>query len=329
MAGDRLTICAVGAGRMGRGIATAFALAGHRAVLVDLRERDAAASDALRAEALGQVAADVDFLAQQGLIDEGAAVAAVARVAFAHRSEAAAALAAGGLIFEGVAETVGAKAEAFATIGRHAAADAIIASTSSTIDADTLSALVVGPHRFLNAHWLNPAHLMPLVEVSPADATDPAVTARLKAILTDIGKVPIVCRASPGYIVPRIQALAMNEAARLVEEGVASAEDIDRAVSVGFGLRFAVLGLLEFVDWGGGDTLHHASAFLAERLDPARFAAPAVVSDNMRQGRRGLADGRGFHDYAGIDREAYRRERLADFVALLRLKGLMPRIASG
>src|SRR5690606_16660819 len=102
------------------------------------------------------------------------------------------------------------------------------------------------------------------------------------------GKIPIVCKASPGYIVPRIQALAMNEAARLVEEGVASPEDIDKAVKYGFGLRFGVLGLLEFIDWGGGDILFYASNYLAGAFNDKRFAPPAVISDNMREDRIGL-----------------------------------------
>jgi 3-hydroxybutyryl-CoA dehydrogenase len=81
-------------------------------------------------------------------------------------------------------------------------------------------------------------------------------------LLEGIGKVPVVCAATPGFIVPRIQALAMNEAARMVEEGVASAEDIDKAIRYGFGFRYAVLGLLEFIDWGGGDILYYASRHL-------------------------------------------------------------------
>ena len=86
----------------------------------------------------------------------------------------------------------------------------------------------------------------------------------MKELLEEIGEVPILCKASPGYIVPRIQALAMNEAARLVEEGVVTADDIDEAVRYGFGLRFAALGLLEFIDWGGLDILYYASGYLGK-----------------------------------------------------------------
>jgi 3-hydroxybutyryl-CoA dehydrogenase len=166
-------------------------------------------------------------------------------------------------------------------------------------------------------------YLIPLVEVSPGAGTDPAVLARLRGILEGIGKKPITCAASPGYIVPRIQALAMNEAARMMGEGVATPADLDAAIRYGFGLRFAVLGLIEFIDWGGGDILHHASKYLTETLHDARYAAPPIIAENMAQGKIGLRTGAGFYDYSGVDVEAYRQERLAGFATLLRGLGLV------
>ena len=110
----------------------------------------------------------------------------------------------------------------------------------------------------------------------------------------------------------------MNEAARMVEEGVASAEDIDKAIKYGFGFRFAVLGMIEFIDWGGGDILYYASRYLTKALDSPRYAAPEIVERNMREGRIGLGTGKGFFDYQGVDIEAYRAGRLKAFVDLLR-----------
>ena len=191
-----------------------------------------------------------------------------------------------------------------------------------TLSSSAFTRAVDHPERFLNAHWLNPAFLVPLVEVSPGQHTDPAITARLKTLLESVGKVPVVCAARPGYIVPRIQALAMNEAARMVEEGVASAEDLDKAIKYGFGIRFAVLGMLEFIDWGGGDILYYASRYLKGALGSDRYAAPEIVERNMAQGRTGLRSGAGFLDYEGLDVEAYRRERLKAFVDLLGHFGL-------
>ena len=314
-------IAAAGAGRMGRGLAIVFAYAGHSVRLVDLKRRDDPAGwlDGARAE----IAATLEMLAECGMIGPGDVAPIAARVAYVGTADAAEAIAGADVIFEGVPETLAAKREALAVISAAAAPRAIIASTTSTILSDELQGMVAGPERFLNAHWLNPAFLVPLVELSPGAATDPAVTARLVALLEGIGKVPVVCKPSPGFIVPRIQALAMNEAARLYAEGVASAEDIDKATVFGLGFRFAILGMLEFIDWGGGDILHHASRYMADATGEARFEAPDIVTRNMADGRIGLSTGSGFLDYSQIDIPAYRRERLAAFVAMLRHMGLL------
>jgi 3-hydroxybutyryl-CoA dehydrogenase len=108
----------------------------------------------------------------------------------------------------------------------------------------------------------------------------------------------------------------------MVEEGVATAEDIDKAIKYGFGFRFAVLGMLEFIDWGGGDILYYASRYLTKALGSERYAAPEIVERNMREGRIGLSTRQGFLDYENLDIDAYRRERLAAFVAMLRQLGL-------
>ena len=321
MAGEITRIAAAGAGRMGRGIAVVFAYAGYPVTLVDLKPRSAEDTARVQREALGEVQSTLRMLADIGLM-EAAAIAPIAeRVSFAGADEAETALASADVIFEGVPETRTAKEEAFAALSAMARPDAIVASTTSTMLSDELQDLVTPPERFLNAHWLNPAFLVPLVEVSPGAKTDPAVTDRLVELLEAIGKVPVVCKASPGFIVPRLQALAMNEAARLVEEGVASADDIDKATKYGFGFRFAVLGVLEFIDWGGGDILFHASNYMREATGADRFAVPEIVEDNMAAGRIGLKTGAGFLDYEGMDVEAYRKQRLAAFVRQLRHMG--------
>ncbi|WP_425402964.1 3-hydroxybutyryl-CoA dehydrogenase [Hwanghaeella sp.] len=318
---QRAPIAAVGAGRMGRGVAIVFAYAGHPVRLIDVKNRPAEDFDRLAREAEVEIHGTLRMLVDLGLAPEGSVETIAARISVAGREEAAAALSDAAVIFEGVPETLEAKREAFDIVSAAAPADAIVASTTSTILADELQAMVSPPERFLNAHWLNPAYLVPLVELSPGAATDPAVVDRLKALLEGIGKVPVVCKASPGYIVPRIQALAMNEAARLVEEGVATPEDIDKATKYGFGFRFAVLGLLEFIDWGGGDILFYASRYMRDAMQDERFAAPKIVEDNMAAGRVGLSAKAGFLDYSDMDIDAYRKGRLAGFVDMLTMLG--------
>ena len=100
-----------------------------------------------------------------------------------------------------------------------------------------------------------------------------------------IGKIPIKCSPSPGYIVPRIQTLAMNEAARIYQEKIASSEDIDKSVIYGFGLRFAVLGLLEFIDWGGVDTLDTTqTASMTPETGPALVAGQVESNALAKEG---------------------------------------------
>jgi 3-hydroxybutyryl-CoA dehydrogenase len=315
-------IACLGAGRMGRGIAVAFAYAGHAVAIVDFKPRDATAFAKLAAEALGEVRKTLMSLSRFGLLTAADVDAIMTRVRVVREANASEAFSGAAIIFEGVPEVLELKRDALAKASRLAGPTAIIASTTSTILVDEISGAVEHPERFLNAHWLNPAYLVPLVELSPGAATDPAITARVKLTLEGIGKVPVICAATPGYIVPRIQALAMNEAARMVDEGVASADDIDKAIKYGFGFRFAVLGLLEFIDWGGGDILHYASGYLAGALNSDRYAAPDIVGRNMAEGKIGLRTGQGFLDYTDKDIDAYREQRLAAFVDLLKHFGL-------
>jgi 3-hydroxybutyryl-CoA dehydrogenase len=318
----RPAIACLGAGRMGRGIAVAFAYAGHDVTMIDVKARSTEQFATLEADALGEVRKTLASLARFGLLTDSDAGAVVARVAVVPAQNMAAAFAGAGIVFEGVPEVVDLKREVLASASKGVGRDVIIASTTSTILVDDLAGSVEHPERFLNVHWLNPAYLIPLVEISPGAATDPAVVAQAKALLEGIGKVPVVCAATPGFIVPRIQALAMNEAARMVEEGVASAEDIDKAIRYGFGFRYAVMGLLEFIDWGGGDILYYASRYLEGALGSERYRAPEVISRNMRDGRIGMRTGAGFLDYSGLDVDAYREQRLAALVDLLRHFGL-------
>jgi 3-hydroxybutyryl-CoA dehydrogenase len=315
-------IACLGAGRMGRGIAVAFAYAGHDVVMIDVKTRAAEQFATLRSDALGEIRKTLASLARFGLLADHEADAVIARVSVVPAEDMAAALAGAGIVFEGVPEVVDLKREVLGAASKCVEPDTIIASTTSTILVDDLSGAVRRPERFLNVHWLNPAYLIPLVEISPGTVTDPAILARVKALLEGIGKVPVVCAATPGFIVPRIQALAMNEAARMVDEGVASAEDIDKAIRYGFGFRYAVLGLLEFIDWGGGDILYYASRYLEGALGSDRYRAPEVISRNMREGRIGLRTGAGFLDYSGLDVDAYREQRLAALVDMLRHFGL-------
>jgi 3-hydroxybutyryl-CoA dehydrogenase len=314
-----MKIAAVGAGRMGRGIALAFAYAGHDVALVDLKVRND--WDRLRADAMAEMQASLAMLAELGAMPADAVGRVMARITpYAQRE--AAVLEDMEIVFEAVPETLEAKRDAFARICELAAPEAVLASTTSTILVTDLVPLVTRPERLLNAHWLNPAYLIPLVELSVHPGTAKPVVEKLRQLLEDAGKVPVVCGPTPGYIVPRLQALVMNEAARMVEEGAASAEDIDKATRYGLGLRFAAIGVIEFIDYGGNDILYYASQYLAKTVSAERYAAPQNVQRLMREGHLGLKSGQGFYDYRSRDTRAYRKDVLARTLQELRQSGL-------
>lgn len=313
---------AVGAGRMGRSIAIACAYAGHPVTLVDLRRRTPEAWTKLQAEVDAEIRGSLAALADLGALQPEQVPPIMARIRLMSADGAAEALAQAELVFEGVPETLDAKRDAFAAISAHVADNAIVTSTTSSILVTQLAPLVKHPERFLNIHWLNPAYVIPVVELSTHPGTSPAVLSRAKALMEAIGKLPVVCGPTPGYIVPRLQALIMNEAARMVEEGAATAEEIDKATRYGLGLRFAALGVVEFIDFGGADILHHASREMQATVDANRYAAPPIVGRMVEQGRLGLKSASGFYDYAGRDLAAYRRDVLARVLGQLRHAGL-------
>jgi 3-hydroxybutyryl-CoA dehydrogenase len=313
-----MRIAALGAGRMGRGIGQVFAYAGYGVDVVDFKPRAPADGARFRTAALAEIAANLQLLGELGVLDEAQSRTILGRVRVLPLEEAPEALARADVVFEGVTETREAKRDAFARACAHLAPGAIIASTTSSMLADTLAEMVTHPGRFINAHFLNPAFLIPLVEVSPAKTTEEGTFQKLKALLESAGKVVVRCAPSPGFIVPRLQAAAMNEAARLVEEGVATPDDIDRAVRAGFGPRYTAMGLCEFIDYGGLDILYYASRSMARALDAPRYEPPELIRRLMEEGKRGARDGQGLYDWRGRDLPAYQRELLGRFVTLFR-----------
>ena len=321
---DKPSIALVGPGRMGRGMAHAFAYAGFPVTVVDFKERAPADYARIETEMRREIAGDLGFLSSLDVLSEDQAQAILGLIAFTPPQASVGVLAGADFIFEGVPETKEAKTEALGRIGREARADAIVASTTSTMLVTELQGLISHPERFVNSHFLNPAYLIPLVEVSPGPDTDEAVTARLLALFEAAGKVPVRCSASPGYIIPRLQSLLLSETARMIAEGVATPEDIDKAIVNGFGPRYATMGTAEFMDWGGVDIVYYAGNYLAEALNSPRHKPPPELDQMMADGRTGLREGLGYYDFSKIDVEAYKREKLTRFVDLLRYLDRLP-----
>lgn len=318
-----LKVAILGAGRMGKAMAIAFAYAGLKVALIDARQRSEIEFQDYHSQILSDLQQELQLLETIKFINAEQHIFIDKRIDILSRDASIEILSNCDLLLEAVPEVKPLKQEIFAWLNPYILANCIVASTTSTFLVTDIAQMISHPERVINAHWLNPAYLIPLVELSRSEETSDEVVADLKHFLHDIGKVPVVCNAKAGYIVPRIQALAMNEAARMVEEGVASAEDIDIAIRTGFGLRFSVLGLLEFIDWGGGDILYYASQYLQRELGD-RYQAPEIIADNMRQQRNGLREKQGFYNYDQVDIADYKQQVLHQFADRITNQQLKP-----
>lgn len=316
-------IAILGAGRMGKAMAIAFAYAGLKVALIDARQRSEIEFQDYHNQIQSDLQKELRLLETIKFINAEQHIFIDKQISILSRDASIEILSNCDLLLEAIPEVKPLKQEIFAWLDPYILANCIVASTTSTFLVTDIAQMISHPERVINAHWLNPAYLIPLVELSRSEETSDEVVADLKHFLHDIGKVPVVSNAKAGYIVPRIQALAMNEAARMVEEGVASVEDIDIAIRTGFGLRFSVLGLLEFIDWGGGDILYYASQYLQRELGD-RYQAPEIIADNMRQQRNGLREKQGFYNYDQVDIADYKQQVLHQFADRITSQQLKP-----
>jgi 3-hydroxybutyryl-CoA dehydrogenase len=314
-AAPRAPVAVLGPGRIGRQIALAFAVARHPVVIVDLKERSVADAERALADARREIARDLGLMAEEQVITESEGAEALARI---EDRVGLGALDGCGFVQEALPESVDLKREAFKALAGAVAPDAVIASGSSTISPSHLADAVDRPERFLVAHWLNPAHIIPLVEVVPGSRTAEATVARTLDLLRTLGKTPVRCKDSPGFIGPRLQVLLMNEAVRLVEEGVATPEEVDTAFRAGMGFRYASIGIFEFIDWGGVDILYRASRYMTEATGDARFKAARLVEEKMARNELGPKTGRGFFDYAGERRQTFETDKVRLLLRQLR-----------
>lgn len=235
----RPPIAVVGTGLVGRSWAIVFARAGHPVALFD-------AAPGAAVQALDWVGSALGALDAAGVL-AGTVADVVARIRVAASLADAAQDAA--LVQESTREQLGVKREVTAELDRLAPPSAVIASSTSTIPASRYSAGLPGKARCLVAHPVNPPHLVPLVELSPAPWTDPDVVSRARAMYEAVGQVPVVLRAEvDGFLLNRLQVALLQEAYRLYEDGYATAEDIDRTVRDGLGLRWSFMGPFETID---------------------------------------------------------------------------------
>ena len=298
----------IGGGTMGGGIAGHLARAGLRVALVD-------ASPELAEQAREQLLARTRGHVDAGLLP-AEATEATARVTTPPDLEAAVADAE--LVIEAVPEQQALKEDVLGRVSAAAPETAIIASNTSSLPIEGLAGAVREPARFLGVHWFNPPEWTPGIEVIPASQTSRETVDRTVELLRDIGKRPAEVADAPGFVANRLQMALLREAIAIVDEGLATRENLDEVVRTTFGFRLPFFGPFLIADMAGLDT--NASVFeTLERGIGPEFAVPGPLREMVDAGRFGTKTGEGFGTYSEEERELLLLERDRRYAALAKL----------
>ncbi len=301
-------VAVAGTGMMGPGIAATFALAGRQATLVS-RTAEGAANGVATARSL------IDVLAKNGLADPAQARDAATRLSPSTDPEAAAATAQ--LFVESIPEDLALKQAFFARLDR-AAPEAILCSNTSGISITAIAEKSTRRERILTTHFWNPPHLMPLVEVSVSRWTSPRIAEEVMALLHACGKVPVMVHHDrPGQLGNRIQHAMIRECVNIVQEGIATAEDVDLAVKTGVGLRLPVYGVFEHADMVGLDLVKAVQDYVLPDLSTVKEAG-RLHQEKVAKGELGVKSGRGFLAWTPEKAQQVRARRDAFLIQFLR-----------
>jgi len=278
------TIAVIGAGIMGRGIAHVAALGGYRTILEDLLP------NALR-KAEDEIRVNLDKAVELGKLSAGAAETALGRLEYAGSVEGAAREA--DLVIEAVPEEMESKIEIFTLLDKICRPGTILASNTSSLSITEIASVTYRATKILGMHFFNPVHKMKLLEIVRALETDDDTLATAVEVGKRMGKEVVVIKESPGFITSRINAMIGNEAFCMLQEGIASAEDIDKALKLGLNHP---MGPFEMVDLVGLDTRLHILEYLHKTLGEKYRPAPLLVQ-YVKAGRLGRKSGRGVYEY--------------------------------
>jgi 3-hydroxybutyryl-CoA dehydrogenase len=303
------TAAVIGTGMMGPGIALTLAFGGMRSTILS-RTPDGAARGVEKA--LGQA----QYLADNGLVTAAQAARAVELIAGSTAFDES--LSAAGLVVESATEDMAFKQDLFARMDALAGPDTVLASNTSGLSITAIASRCRRPERVLTTHFWNPPYLMPLVEVVKGEKTSDAAAEAVRQLLISCGKTPVIVKKDrPGQLGNRLQMALLREAANIIAEGIADADDVDTVLRSGLGLRMPGYGTLEHMDVTGLDM----AVSILEYVVPDLYnepRAPEYLRDLVRLGDLGAKTGKGFYDWTTKSAAEVRARRDAFLVEVLR-----------
>lgn len=295
------TVANIGSGTMGHATALQFAVAGYPVKLVDCSEE-------LLKRGMEHIRADAEEFAQAGLLRaEDTVDDVLSRISTYTDYENGVSDA--DFIIESIVEKLDVKQSVWQQIEQYAPVDAIFATNTSGLGPTAIQSVLKHPERFVVAHFWNPAHLMPLVEVVPGKDTAPEVVDTTFDLMASIGKKPAkIKKESLGFVGNRMQLALLREAFNIINEGIADAETVDTVVRYSLGRRWNLVGPVTSADLGGLDTFYNISTYLFKDMDNGTEPSP-LLAWKVQDGNLGTKTGRGFYEWQGEDGQRIIRER--------------------
>ena len=297
-----------GAGTMGSGIAQIFARKGYEIVIVDIKEEFLENSKKL-------ISIFNDSLIEEGLMEESEADKIHKNISYGLSKKVFANC---DLIIEAIIEKMDIKQDFWQEVESIAKEDAIFATNTSGLSIVGISEKVKNKERFIGMHFWNPPHIIPLVELIRGDRTSDKTVESLLELVEKIDKVPVVVQKdSPGFIGNRIQFAVFREALNIVGEGIATIEDVDKAMKYGPGFRYPIIGPLQTADLGGLDTFYYISSYLFKDLSNVK-EPQEILKKLMDNNELGVKSKKGFYDYSNGKDEETIKERDKMFFKMLK-----------
>ncbi|MCI8608089.1 MAG: NAD(P)-binding domain-containing protein [Firmicutes bacterium] len=299
-------IAVLGAGVMGTGIAQTFAAKGHEVMLIYVYD------DKQRAKPVETMANNLNILCQNGLLAEEEVPEIISRVSFTESLEEAAQFA--DVIFECIVEKLEVKQEYFKKLDRLCSPSTILATNTSAISVTEIAETSIHKERIIGTHFWNPAYLVPLVEVIKTKYVSEDIVGQTYDLLESAGKAPVIVQKDvPGFLANRMQHALFREAISIVENGIASAADVDKAIKYGFGMRLGVRAPMEVIDAGGLDLTYNIHSYLFPHIENSTEPS-ALLTNLLEEGKLGFKSGEGFQKWSEEDIETSQRELIEGLI---------------
>jgi 3-hydroxybutyryl-CoA dehydrogenase len=280
-------IAVLGAGQMGNGIAHVCAQAGYEVMMRDIEQR-------FLDKGLATIKKNLERGLKKGKITQEVVESTLGRITSVIDMQEAVKEA--DLIIEAIPEIVKIKLDTWREVESLAKPEAVFASNTSSISITQMAAVTKRPEKFIGMHFFNPVPVMGLVEIIKGQATEDSTVRIIEEVSAKIGKDTVLVNEAPGFAVNRLLVPALNEAVFAIQEGIATVEDMDKAIKLGLNWPMGPLTLADFV---GLDTMLYISDYFVDEFKDSKYRAPALLRKMVRAGWVGRKAGKGFYDYSG------------------------------